>query len=87
MPTFRPIKKMVLSREVEKQIRQSILNGTYSPGDKLPPERELVQKLKVSRVTVREALKNLATLHSSKPKDVLVFMIKDSLAEIKNLMK
>ena len=59
MPTFRPIKTTHLSKEVEKQIRQSIVNGAYKPGDKLPAERELVQRFKVSRVTVREALKDL----------------------------
>jgi GntR family transcriptional repressor for pyruvate dehydrogenase complex len=61
MNTFKPIRKKVISKEVEEQIRQSILNRVYEPGDKLPSERELVAQFKVSRVTVREALKNLKT--------------------------
>jgi GntR family transcriptional repressor for pyruvate dehydrogenase complex len=61
MNTFKPIKKKIISKEVEHRLRQSILDGLYSPGDKLPSERELVEQFKVSRVTVREALKNLET--------------------------
>lgn len=61
MNTFKPIRKKVISKEVEEQIRQSILNRVYKPGDKLPSEREFVEQFKVSRVTVREALKNLET--------------------------
>ena len=59
MATFRSIRKPLLSKEVEEQVRQSILNGIYKPGDKLPSERELVEQFRVSRVTVREALRNL----------------------------
>ncbi|MBW1668045.1 MAG: FadR family transcriptional regulator [Deltaproteobacteria bacterium] len=59
MNRFKPIKKRIISKEVEQRLRQSILDGFYSPGDRLPSERELVEQFKVSRVTVREALKNL----------------------------
>ncbi len=59
MNTFKPIRKKIISKEVEQRLRQSILDGLYSPGDRLPPERELTEQFKVSRVTVREALKNL----------------------------
>jgi len=56
---FKPIGKPALSKEVETQIRASINAGIYKPGDKLPSERELVEQFKVSRVTVRDGLKNL----------------------------
>jgi GntR family transcriptional repressor for pyruvate dehydrogenase complex len=45
--------------QVEKQIRDAILQGDFSQGDKLPPETELAQRFGVSRPTVREALGSL----------------------------
>lgn len=59
MKTFKPLKKLPLSREIEDAIKESIANGDFVTGDKLPSERELCDQFKVSRVTVREALKNL----------------------------
>ncbi|MGI8783302.1 MAG: FadR/GntR family transcriptional regulator [Acidobacteriota bacterium] len=38
-----------------------ILNGTLRPGDRLPPERELAEKLGVSKTVIREAMRSLAT--------------------------
>jgi len=62
MPKFKSVKKPVLSKEVEKQLRASINAGIFTPGDKLPSERELVEQFEVSRVTVRDALKSLQSL-------------------------
>jgi GntR family transcriptional repressor for pyruvate dehydrogenase complex len=62
MPPFKSLKKPPLSKEVEEQLRKSINAGIYKPGDKLPSERELVDQFQVSRVTVRDALKNLQIL-------------------------
>jgi len=44
---------------VVEQVRRAIHMGTYVPGDKLPPERELAKHLGVSRTTVREAIRVL----------------------------
>jgi|HubBroStandDraft_3_1064219.scaffolds.fasta_scaffold39046_1 GntR family transcriptional repressor for pyruvate dehydrogenase complex len=41
------------------QLRRAILIGTFIPGDKLPPERELSKQLGVSRASVREAIRVL----------------------------
>ena len=49
-----------LSRKVENQIRQAILQKIYLPGDRLPGEFELAEKFGVSRTAVREALHVLA---------------------------
>jgi DNA-binding FadR family transcriptional regulator len=59
---FKPLKKELLAKEVEAQIRESIVSGKFNLGDKLPPERELVEQFQVSRVTVREALRSIENL-------------------------
>ena len=45
--------------QVERQIREAILGGEFSQGDKLPAEIELAKQFGVSRPTVREALSSL----------------------------
>lgn len=44
---------------MEQQLRQAIVTGVYRPGDRLPSERELSEQFKISRATVREALRHL----------------------------
>ncbi len=58
---FKPIKPKKVSSQIADQIRESILAGDFSPGDKLPPERELAEMFGVSRPSVREALNILAS--------------------------
>ncbi len=41
------------------QIRQLITSGQLKPGDRLPPERKLAEKLGVGRTAVREAIRKL----------------------------
>jgi len=41
------------------KLRRDILIGRYRPGDRLPPERELSQRLGTNRNTLREALRTL----------------------------
>ncbi len=41
------------------QIRALIAAGSYVPGDRLPPERELIDHLGMSRTTLRKALEAL----------------------------
>lgn len=48
-----------LTDEVAARIKDSILNGDYAPGDALPIEKEMVSQFGVSRVVIREALKEL----------------------------
>jgi len=58
---FKPISPKKISSQIADQIRSSILAGEFSPGDKLPPERELAEMFGVSRPSVREALNILAS--------------------------
>ncbi len=44
-----------LRTEIYRQMRDAILNGLVSPGDPLPPSRELARTLNVSRMTVTGA--------------------------------
>jgi len=59
---FNSLKKPLLFKEVETQIKNSINIGFYKPNQKLPSERELVEQFQVSRATIREALKNLQNM-------------------------
>lgn len=45
-----------LVSQVSEALRQSILNGDYAPGDKLPSEAQLTEVHGVSRTVVREAV-------------------------------
>lgn len=57
--TYSPIKKAKASDLIVEEIWAAILNGELKPGEKLPPERELVEQFGVSKVTLREALQSL----------------------------
>ncbi|WP_311209600.1 MULTISPECIES: FadR/GntR family transcriptional regulator [unclassified Aeromicrobium] len=48
-------------QQVEKRIKQAILDGELKTGERLPPESELARQFGVSRTTVREALRSLST--------------------------
>jgi len=51
-----PIKSKKLYVQIIDQLKSVIKEGEYRPGDRLPTERELAQRLGVSRAPVREAL-------------------------------
>jgi GntR family transcriptional regulator, transcriptional repressor for pyruvate dehydrogenase complex len=59
--TFRPNPVRRAREQVETQLREAILSGTFRRGDKLPSEVELSRSFSVSRTTVREALRSLAS--------------------------
>ena len=55
------IKKTRIHEEVFSQIHQLIREGRFKARDQLPSERELAETFKVSRTSVREALRALET--------------------------
>jgi DNA-binding FadR family transcriptional regulator len=58
-PVFRAVSRPTLYVEVAGQIRAAILDGTIPSGERLPSERELSRQFRVSRASVREALRHL----------------------------
>jgi DNA-binding FadR family transcriptional regulator len=54
--------RRLLPSEVAARLQEKILDGSFAPGDRLPPERELASQLHVNRSSVREALKKLEEL-------------------------
>ncbi|MBV8566503.1 MAG: FadR family transcriptional regulator [Methylobacteriaceae bacterium] len=44
---------MTAAKSVAEQILAMIRRGVLKPGDQLPPERELMEKLSVGRSSVR----------------------------------
>lgn len=51
-----------VSQQIVKRLSDAIRSGELSPGDRLPPERELAERFGVSRVSVRDALRSLEAL-------------------------
>ncbi|MGI3210831.1 FadR/GntR family transcriptional regulator [Roseovarius tibetensis] len=56
---FHPVTPERLSASVAKQIETLILRGILRPGERLPAERDLAEKFRVSRPSLREAVANL----------------------------
>ncbi|MEP5633008.1 MAG: FCD domain-containing protein [Tateyamaria sp.] len=56
---FRPVQPEKLSFAVIRQIEQLILRGILRPGERLPPERELAERMNVSRPSLRDAIGTL----------------------------
>lgn len=59
---IRPIERTNVGEQVFDQLKQLLIEGTWTPGQRLPSENELANMLHVSRVTVRQALQKLSAL-------------------------
>ena len=57
-----PVRRTRVPEEIVAQIRGFIASGELKPGDLLPSERELAERFKVSRASIREALTALQVL-------------------------
>jgi GntR family transcriptional repressor for pyruvate dehydrogenase complex len=51
--------KSRVSETIAQRIKRAISSGRLSPGEKLPAEREMAERLGTSRVSVREAYRSL----------------------------
>lgn len=56
-------KPQSLAAELTDRLRDQIVSGTLSPGQKLPTEQELAEAWRVSRTVVREAIAALKSEH------------------------
>ena len=56
---FRPIRSGNAFEDCVERVLSAVKLGIVSPGERLPPERELAARLGVSRATLREALRSL----------------------------
>jgi len=56
---FMPVKQNRIAVEIVSQLKAAILAGRFKTGERLPTERELTDQFKVSRVVVREAVREL----------------------------
>lgn len=56
---FRPVRGGNAFEETVERLLQAIKLGLVQEGDRLPPERELATRLRVSRMTLREAIRDL----------------------------
>lgn len=54
---------MAVTNDAIEQIKSMIVRGELRPGDRLPPEKELADRLGLSRSSLREAVKALDVLH------------------------
>ncbi|HLW54261.1 MAG TPA: FadR/GntR family transcriptional regulator [Candidatus Angelobacter sp.] len=66
-PEFQAIRKNRVHEEVAKQLEDLILKK-LQPGDKLPAERELAEKLGVSRSSIRDAMRRLHLIGLVEPR-------------------
>lgn len=56
---LKPIKTRKIYEQIIDQIVQLVAEGHLKPGDRLPSERELVERFEVSRASIREAISAL----------------------------
>ena len=78
---FKPIKQTRVSDEIVNQVKSLISEGSLKPGDRLPPERELIKQFGVSRPTLREALKSLIAMGFLEVKQAKRTFVKSMISE------
>ena len=75
-PEFEAIRRNKVHEEVAKQLEELIVKN-LRPGDKIPPERELVERLGVSRSSVRDAIRKLELMGLVEPRQGTGTVVRD----------
>lgn len=55
--TVDALSRTTMSQQIADRLTTAIAIGAYTPGDRLPAERQFAEQLGVSRVTIRQAMK------------------------------
>jgi len=76
-----PISRKNVSEQVAESIRDTILAGSLSAGDRLPSERELAERFEVNRSSIREALGRLQALGMVETRQGGGIIVRDFLAD------
>ena len=77
---FEVVRKNKVYEEVAQQIERLILKK-LQPGDKLPSERELAEMLKVSRSSIRDAIRGLELRGLVEPRQGAGTIVRESAVE------
>jgi len=56
---FERVRVTRASEDVVEQVKSAIFSGRFSPGERLPSEREMAEQFGLSRMTIRDALRIL----------------------------
>jgi GntR family transcriptional regulator, transcriptional repressor for pyruvate dehydrogenase complex len=79
--SFETVRKVRRYEQVAEQIRRLIGSGALKPGDLLPPERELAEKLGVGRSSVRDAVRTLEVMGILEPRQGHGTVVRDLSAD------
>src|ERR1700681_3176994 len=82
-PGFEVIRRNKVYEEVAQQIERLILRK-LRPGDKLPSERELAEMLRVSRSSIRDAIRGLELRGLVEPRQGAGTIVLETSAEVIN---
>jgi GntR family transcriptional repressor for pyruvate dehydrogenase complex len=79
--SFETVRKVRRYEQVAEQIRRLIGSGALKPGDLLPPERELAEKLGVGRSSIRDAVRTLEVMGILEPRQGHGTVVRDLSAD------
>jgi GntR family transcriptional repressor for pyruvate dehydrogenase complex len=78
---FEAVKRTKLYETVAQQIKEMMRDGLLKPGDRLPPERELAESFRVSRSSLRDAIRVLEVMGLVAPRQGEGTVVRDVSAE------
>lgn len=88
---IKPIQRVNAVDQIFNQLRDQLIDGRWTAGERLPSENELAEMFNVSRITIRQALQKLKALglietHSGAGSYVKNVDISDTFNELKPIL-